>query len=441
MMFNIRGRITFRLGFRIVLVLLFLAPQLLCADDLRDRLKDSNGGLADWWVYNDISSAMVAANQQNKPLFVTFRCVPCKDCAAFDADVANGNEEVRAFARLHFVSVRQVEMKGVDLSLFQFDYDLNWAGMFLNSDGIVYARYGTQSAEGADAYNSIDGLMNTMRRVLQLHANYPANKLELAGKQGLKRTYKTALDMPGLKNPAKYAQETTRSNCIHCHNIHDAEHQQALDAGTYASEMLYKYPLPENVGLKMERMSGVRVSEIALGSAAAETKIKPNEDVLRMNGQPICSIADVQWVLHHLPKTSTTLLLETSESGLHNLLLPEGWKKNDFSWRGSMWNAPPRIQAWLPELTGDALQKLGLPPGDGALEVRWINQESKGGKQIASDGLREKDIVIGLDEQPIRMDSRQFNAQLRRNYKVGDTLALTLLRNGDRVPLKITLVE
>jgi hypothetical protein len=73
-------------------------------------------------------------------LFEYTRLRPCKDCAAFDADVANGNDQVKALAKEKFVSVRQVEMKGVDLSLFQFDHDLNWAAMFINADGIVYAR-------------------------------------------------------------------------------------------------------------------------------------------------------------------------------------------------------------------------------------------------------------------------------------------------------------
>lgn len=194
-----------------------LTTDLLQADDLRERLKDDNGAQTDLWVYNDIPTATEEARRLDKPLFVTFRCVPCKDCAAFDADVASGNDRIKALAKEKFVSVRQVEMKGVDLSLFEFDHDLNWAGMFINADGTVYARYGTQSAEGSEAYNSIDGLINTMNRVLELHANYPNNKPELVAKRGTKPP-STTLEMRGLRNPAKYAQETTRSNCIHCHN-------------------------------------------------------------------------------------------------------------------------------------------------------------------------------------------------------------------------------
>lgn len=410
-------------------------------DGLRERLKDANGARTDLWVYNDIRQAMTEAKKQNKPLFVTFRCVPCKDCAAFDADVANGNDRVQALAKEKFVSVRQVEMKGVDLSLFQFDHDLNWAGMFINADGVVYARYGTQSAEGSDAYNSIEGLLNTMNRVLELHANHPKNLAELKGKRGEPKSISNALELPGLRNPEKYAQQTERGNCIHCHNIHDAEHRQALNTGTYSVEMMYKYPLPDAIGLKIDRKSGIRIEQVIADSAAARAKLHSDEDVVRMNGQRMTSIADMQWVLHHLPNTDTQVEVETSITGKHSVPLKAGWKKNDFSWRGSMWNASPRFEAWAPVLSTEARTKLGLPETDTALEVRWINRNEPGGKQLYDDGLREKDVIIAIVGKPLPMTTKQFNMHVKLHYKVGDVLPLTVLRNGQREELKIRLVE
>jgi serine protease Do len=410
-------------------------------DGLRERLKDANGTRSDVWVYNDIRQAITVAKEQGKPLFVTFRCVPCKDCAAFDADVANGNERVRDMAREKFVSVRQVEMKGVDLSQFQFDHDLNWAGMFINADGTVYARYGTQSSEGSDAYNSIDGLMTTMQRVLELHANYPANRDELKDKRGKPRAISDALQLPGLRNPEKYARQTERSNCIHCHNIHDAEHQHALNTGVYSPEMLWKYPLPDVIGLKIDRKSGVTVNEVIAGSVAAKSSIQPGEVILRMNGQRMTSIADMQWVLHNLPNTSTQVEVESNLAGKQIIPLAPGWKKSDFSWRGSMWNAPPRFEAWAPVVSAETKSRLGLPAEDTALEVRWINRDGAGGRRAYDDGLREKDIIVALAGQPLRMNTRQFNAHIKLNYKVGDDLPLTVIRNGKRQELKLRLVE
>lgn len=411
------------------------------ADDLRDRLRDENGRDSEVWVYNDIPAAMAAAKRTGKPLFVTFRCVPCRDCAAFDADVANGNERVREFATNRFISVRQVEMKNVDLTQFQFDYDLNWVALFLNADGTVYARYGTQSAEGSDAYNSIDGLLATMQRVLELHSRYPANRQELADKRGKPRTVSDALQHPGLRNPAKYAQQTTRSNCIHCHNIHDAEHFHALQQGKWDPSLLWKYPLPDQLGMRIDRISGVKISDVVAGSPAAAAGLVPGEDILRVNGQAITSVADIQWALNDVPDHGALITVESSQSGLRQLRPAAGWRKSDFSWRGSMWNAPPRLQVWLPELTAEQSAKLGLPRGDSALEVRWINLEGPGGRQAQADGLREKDVVVALDGKPIRMDSRQFNAHLKLHYRVSDRLPLTILRDGRRMELSLLLVE
>ena len=110
---------------------------------LLDVLQDENAQGPDFWSYNNIDAARAEAKRTNKPLFVTFRCVPCNAWNEFDADVAKNNQLIVRLAQEQFVAVRQVEMKGGDLSQFQFDYDLNWAAMFVNADATVYARYGT----------------------------------------------------------------------------------------------------------------------------------------------------------------------------------------------------------------------------------------------------------------------------------------------------------
>jgi serine protease Do len=431
-----------KLTIRIVVLSVIGSVTLLADDGLRERIKDANGARIDVWVYNDIAKGMEQARKENKPIFVTFRCVPCKDCAAFDADVANGNERVREIAKEKFISVRQVEMKGVDLSLFQFDHDLNWAGMFINADGVVYARYGTQSAEGSDAYNSIEGLVNTMNRVLELHANYPKNLAELQGKRGAARSFKTALEMPGLQNPEKFAQQTERGNCIHCHNIHDAEQVSAKKSGSFTQDMLWRYPLPDNVGLSIDRISGIKIAEIREGSSAAKSGLKVGEDVVRMNGQRITSIADMQWVLHHLPNTTAEVIVEGSQSGKQTLSLSAGWKKYDISWRGSIWSLSPKFPAWTPILSVAQRDELGIPKSDTAFEVKSINRNMPGGKNAYEAGLRIGDVIVAIEGQPVRMTPQQFNVHVRLNHKPGDKLPLTVLgKDGKRRELQIPLAE
>ena len=431
-----------KLSVRIVVTCLLVAMPLFGDEALRERLKDANGVRTDVWVYNDIGKAMEQARRENKPIFVTFRCVPCKDCAAFDADVANGNERVREIAKQKFISVRQIEMKGVDLSLFQFDHDLNWAGMFINADGVVYARYGTQSAEGSDAYNSIDGLINTMNRVLELHANYPQNKAELQGKRGQAKPFKTALEMPGLQNPQKLAQQTERGNCIHCHNIHDAEQAHARQTGTFSQDLLWRYPLPDNVGLRIDRVSGIKVDKVLENTPSAAAGLKAGEDIVRMNGQRITSIADMQWVLHHIPNTAAEVNVEGSQSGKHTLSLPAGWKKYDISWRGSMWSLSPRLSAWTPEATDEQREQLRIPKDQSAFQVKSINRSMPGGKNAYEAGLRLGDVIVAMNGQPLPKTPQQFNVLIKLNFKPGDQLPITVLRgNGERLELKIPLAE
>ena len=110
-----------------------------------------------------------------------------------------------------------------------------------------------------------------------------------------------------------------------------------------------------------------------------------------MNGQWIASIADIQWVLHHLPNTAAKVEIETSDSRKFTVSTQLGWKQSDFSWRASMWNAAPRFQVWTPIVSAETKGKLGLPDSDSAsFEIRWINRESAGGRGYGAfdDGLR-----------------------------------------------------
>ena len=80
------------------LAVLLLAHQAVFSqDDLRQRIDDKNGSAKDFWIYNDISKAKEIAIKENKPMFVTFRCVPCKACQSFDAEVAKGNAKINKF--------------------------------------------------------------------------------------------------------------------------------------------------------------------------------------------------------------------------------------------------------------------------------------------------------------------------------------------------------
>ena len=285
-----------------------------------DVLQDEKAQGPDFWIYNNL-----------------------------DAEVAKNNQLIVRLAQEQFVAVRQVEMKWVDLSQFQFNYDLNWAAMFVNADDMVYARYGTQSAADADAYNSIASVEKTMRRVLALHEDYSNNKNGLAGILGKPKPYKTALKMPGMKHRAKLSRRTARNNCVQCHNIHDAVHEQLYRDQKFSHDALWRYPLPENMGLTIDPDDGLAIAGVKSGSTAFKSGLRAGDTLARANGQLLTSIADLQWVLHKLPNTDTKVTLQAKrgdESIVKKIAINAGWKKTDISWRGSLWSLKPVLATW-----------------------------------------------------------------------------------------------
>src|SRR5690606_28627051 len=198
---------------------------------------------------------------------------------------------------------------------------------------------------------------------LKLHEEYPNNRDQLAGKRGPDKPYRTALEMPGLPNKDKYRGPTTRSNCIHCHNIHDAQNFAAKEAGTFSIESLYRYPLPDNMGLSIDARDGLRIAKVLPDSPAAKGGLKAGEQITHINGQVMTSIADMQWALNPLPNDDCPVTVTGSDTGQHTIRLSRGWKTSDFSWRGSMWSASPRLKFWAPEAPPEKVRGLKLADG------------------------------------------------------------------------------
>src|SRR5947209_4089124 len=112
-------------------------------------------------------------------------------------------------------------MRGVNLNVIDFDYDLVWAALFLNADEHVYGRYGGRDAESADRYLSLAGLKYALEQALAAHRRW-TNEPSAAAAAPVRRVeeYPAA---KGLKETA----------CIHCHQVYDFGREAALASGTW----------------------------------------------------------------------------------------------------------------------------------------------------------------------------------------------------------------
>ena len=147
------------------------------------------------------------AKKTGKPLLVVLRCIPCEECVKLDDDLVNQDPRVRPLLE-QFVCVRVVSTNGLDLSLFQFDYDQSFAAFLLNADGTIYGRFGTRShrTDWSDDV-SIDGLgQGAARARSELHAELSREQGDRwPASAGRRRSSPTPEKYPALKG--KYRPE------------------------------------------------------------------------------------------------------------------------------------------------------------------------------------------------------------------------------------------
>lgn len=430
------------------------------APDLRAALGDTNALGADHWIYNDLPAAFAQAKATGKPLWVVFRCVNTPFGAGFDATVMRTNRTLIELARSQFVCARVVDLAAVDLSQFQFDYDLPWAAMFLNADGTVYGRFGSRAGGDFEAENTEVALQRAALQALVLHAQYPTNAPVLAAKRGAPKPYRTVSQMPAFDGRREVYGPSEGQTCIRCHAVHDAENTYWQSQGFLPFEKLWRYPSPASVGVELDPKVGCRVRKVLPGSPAQLAGLEETDTLAQLNGQPVVSIADVQWVLHQLPNTNLTLEVEylrevvlpatggtagttefTREQRLQKaqLQLARGWKRTDFAWRASNLAIKPRLGFTTVALSDEDLFALNLPPGVAAHRVKALEFDRAEGRTAAEAGLRVGDVIVAVAGQAFSLSPQEWQLYIKQSYKVGDTVPLTILRSGRSLPIQLPL--
>lgn len=272
-------------------------PQDSPKDKLKATLKDD--APVGEWFYDDFAGAVSEARKSGKPLLVVLRCVPTWLCREIDRQVARRETPGMADLLNRFVCVRLVQAHGLDLNLFQFDPDLVWAVFFMNADKVIYGRYGTRGrAKDPHQDISLEGFKKAAEGALELHQAYPANKKDLAGKTGPEPEWRIPQILPDLKGREEN-QASEGKLCLRCHHVHEGELWSLRSKKRPIPEqMLWLYPMPETIGLVLNPKERGAVTAVAPGSAADKAGFKEGDRLLRLDGQPLLSIADVQWVLH-----------------------------------------------------------------------------------------------------------------------------------------------
>jgi len=431
-------------------LLLAVVSVSLRGDTAKDRESAVRGDRAAMekdarWIYNDYKKGFEKAKWESKPLLVVLRCVPCLACAGIDASVLNEPDLQPLLVK--FVCVRLINANALDLSLFQVDYDLSFSAVFFNGDGTVYGRYGSWTHQKSPQDKTTAGFKKALESALALHKNYPANKAELAGKQGEKLPFNDPLQIPMLTG--KYKRELdwqgkVVQSCVHCHMVGEAVRSYyRAETKHIPTEWIYPWPAPETIGLTLAVEDIARVKEVAPGSIAEKAGIKIGDELTRLNGQPLTSIADVSWALHRSPASGvlSAMVLRDGKEEPVKINLPVRWRlKSDISRRAGTWDMRAMVLGGLllEDLSAEERAKRNLPKDSMALFVKHAGEY---GIHAAAKnaGFRKDDVIVSLDGNDRETSESELIGSLLQSHVTGDKVKAVVKRGEDRIDLALPI--
>jgi hypothetical protein len=315
-------------------------------------------------------------------------------------------------------------MRGVNLSVFDFDYDLTWMAFLMNADEQIYGRYGGRDVTSSEKYLTLTGLRYAMQQALATHRRAP----KVQPPTGT-RPVRTVEQYPA-------AGRLKPGACIHCHQVYDFRREALVAEGKWRQDEVWVYPLPDNLGLTLDAEQGDRVRVVADGSTASRAGLRAGDLLRSLNGNAVASFGDAQYALHHAPaQGKIAVTWQRGDQTLTGTLeLAGGWRRTDISWRGSMWGLEPVPGVYGYDLEPEEKQSLGL-----SAKALAFRQGAYVPPQAKAVGIKANDIILGIDNKPLEMTMLQFNAYIRLNYQVGDKITFNILRNGERLQVPMTL--
>ncbi len=432
---------------------LLLTSSLLAQNKTReqqvreDREQVTSAG---FWLYNDLPAAFAQAQKTGKPILVGLRCIPCHECVKLDDDLVDTHPVIRPLLE-QFVCVRVVSTNGLDLSLFQYDTDQSFAMFMLNADRTIYGRFGTRSHRTewfGDV--SLKGLALALQGALDLHKAYPSNKNLLTGKTGEPLEFSSPEKYPTLRDTftdrLNYQGEVAKS-CIHCHQIGDARRDfYRQQKKPIPEKLLYPYPHPKSIGLFLDPDQMATAKSITPDSPAAAAGFRAGDVIELLDGQPLLSIADVQWVLNNVDPAGTSVKAVVYRGGTQQeltLSLPAGWRQaDDIAWRVSSWGLRRMTTGGLKleTLSDEGRKRLKIDSRSMALQAEHVGQYGK--HAVAKQaGFQKGDVIVAYDGQTNLMTPGELLAYGARHTIPGQKVAVTLLRDGKQMTKQLTMQD
>jgi len=377
----------------------------------------------------DFASALSEARLTGRPLLVSWRCLPCEQCAEFDKEILEGSPALDPLLR-QFVTVRLTDASLLDQRYFPYrthqDLDLSWWAYFLSSDGDLYGVFGGKDHVSENTRISEAAFVNNLKRILAHHYDprRPNWKIDMLARTA-SPTNSGPRDSKGFtllveKRPGMLKPHKEYGSCIHCHQVGDMLTMEGLDAGNFKVEQLtQKWPLPENVGILLDRDDGLLVKKVEQNSPASAIGVKPGDRLGMANGTKLFGQADFRGVLHRAAYGSDSIQLAwlrggQMQSGL--LQVQPGWREANNTWRKTIYDG-----VYGPGMGFFPLRGPQAGKGKGLSIKPWMGPKANT-RPVFETGLRPNMEIISINDMNKDMATRELVAWFRLNHKPGDVV-------------------
>jgi hypothetical protein len=321
------------------------------------------------------------------------------------------------------VVARVTDMRGIDLNVFRFNYDLTMAVLLMHPDGTIYSTYAGRDFTDAGSHQSTTSLARTLDTAYEVHRKHePKN-----------RERKPPLRVESL-DWWKNNKKAQKRECFHCHQVHDAWQNAGRAKNKWSERDQFSWPDPVQVGWRLDRENQTLLTE-------ADAPFRKGDRVVSVGDVETISFGDIQRGLHEAPWGANRLAVQVMRDGRPlrlELALESGWKKPTpevYAWRPMKWAMSPKPGFGGPSLDAAQKENLGLAKDTWAFRVGYMvtwGPNAKTGHHAHRAGIRMKMVVYEVDGKSDFTGMDHFHAWFRMTRKPGRDVSFKVIQNGTR---------
>jgi hypothetical protein len=242
---------------------------------------------------------------------------------------------------------------------------------------------------------------------------------------------KSPRQLPGYEGWLRTPHEGERKqNCIHCHQVNDILRQPAVAAKTFDKQRDFDvWPLPENVGLALDRDDRLLVTNVVSGSPADKAGLKTGDVLGAAGGRRCFSQADFRGVLHRGTRGAGEIEVwwtRGAEVMSGKLAVAEGWRKTILDWRMSVSQGiVGAYPGFFPlQIKPPRREQFNIPADKMAIEP-YMGSNTNSAPYTA--GVRGNHIVTAVNGESPDLAGRAFLVWFVKKFEPGDRITVTVM--------------